>query len=47
MPKRPLHVVNMVPVNYAIWFSGPVTTLTARRVRYGVGLAPSASPVLC
>src|SRR5271154_4028054 len=26
-----------VPVNYAIRFSGPVTTLTARRVWYGVG----------
>jgi hypothetical protein len=25
-----------VPVNYAMRFSGPVTTLTARRVRYGV-----------
>src|SRR5271163_4317391 len=26
-----------VPVNYAVRFSGPVTALTARRVRYGVG----------
>jgi hypothetical protein len=32
--------VKNVPVNYAFWFSGPVTALTARRVRYGVG-APS------
>jgi hypothetical protein len=29
--------VNSVSVNYAIRFSGPVTALTARRVRYGVG----------
>jgi hypothetical protein len=25
-----------LPVNYAMRFSGPVTSLTARRVRYGV-----------
>jgi hypothetical protein len=30
-------MVNPVPVNYAIRFSGPVTILTARHVRYGVG----------
>jgi hypothetical protein len=30
-------LVKNVPVNYAIRFSGPVTALTARRVRYGVG----------
>jgi hypothetical protein len=29
--------VRNVPVNYAIQFSGPVTALTARRVRYSVG----------
>jgi hypothetical protein len=29
--------VKNVPVNYAFRFSGPVTALTARRVRYGVG----------
>jgi hypothetical protein len=29
--------VKNVPVNYAFQFSGPVTALTARRVRYGVG----------
>jgi hypothetical protein len=29
--------VNRVSVNYAFRFSGPVTALTARRVRYGVG----------
>src|SRR5436305_5548367 len=32
-----LQSVKNVPVNYAIRFSGPVTALTARRVRYGVG----------
>jgi hypothetical protein len=31
------HSVKNVPVNYAFRFSGPVTALTARRVRYGVG----------
>jgi hypothetical protein len=30
-------LVKNVPVNYAMRFSGPVTALTARRVRYGVG----------
>src|SRR5277367_211092 len=30
-------LVKIVSVNYAIRFSGPVTALTARRVRYGVG----------
>ena len=29
--------VKNVPVNYAMRFSGPVTALTARRLRYGVG----------
>jgi hypothetical protein len=29
--------VRNVPVNYAVRFSGPVTALTARRVRHGVG----------
>jgi hypothetical protein len=29
--------IRTVPVDYAIRFSGPVTALTARRVRYGVG----------
>jgi hypothetical protein len=29
----PLLKVKNVPVNYAIQFSGPVTALTARRVR--------------
>src|SRR5271154_5696726 len=29
--------VRNVPVNYAVRFSRPVTALTARRVRYGVG----------
>jgi hypothetical protein len=29
-------MVFSVPVNYATRFSGPVTALTARRVRYGV-----------
>jgi hypothetical protein len=37
-------------VNYAIRFSGPVTALTARRVRYGVGpdliCQPGPSPVI-
>ena len=32
-----LSLVKNVPVNYAVRFSGPVTALTARRVRYGVG----------
>jgi hypothetical protein len=32
-----LLLVRNVPVNYAIRFSGPVTALTARRVRHGVG----------
>ena len=31
-----LSSVKNVPVNYAMWVSGPVTALTARRVRYGV-----------
>jgi len=31
-----LSVVKNAPVNYAIRFSGPVTFLTARQVRYGV-----------
>jgi hypothetical protein len=35
-----LGLVRIVPVNYAIRSSGPVTALTARRVWYGVG-APS------
>src|SRR5947207_8125498 len=30
-------LVNYVSVNYAIRFSCPVTALTARRLRYGVG----------
>jgi len=30
----------MVPVNYGMRFSGPVTALTARRVRYGIGHLP-------
>lgn len=29
-------VVYTAPVNYAIWFSGPVISFTARRVRYEV-----------
>src|SRR5271170_4135004 len=37
-----------VPVNYAFRLSGPVTALTARRVRYGVGpdliCQPGSSP---
>jgi hypothetical protein len=37
---RFLLAVNSVSVNYAFRFSGPVTALTARRVRYGVGTGP-------
>jgi hypothetical protein len=33
-PNLALRSVNTVPVNYAIRFGGPVTALTARRVRY-------------
>jgi hypothetical protein len=33
---RNLRWVKNAPVNYAMRFSGPVTALTARRVRYGV-----------
>jgi hypothetical protein len=36
-----------VPVNYRIRRSGLVTTLTARRVRDGVGAGQYASPRLC
>ena len=39
--------VKNAPVNYAIRFSGPVTALTARRVRYGRRTRPHLpSPVL-
>ena len=31
------NLLTRVPVNYGIRFSGPVTSLTARRVWYGVG----------
>jgi hypothetical protein len=34
--KLPFPSVNLAPVNYTFRFSGPVTVLTARRVRYGV-----------
>jgi hypothetical protein len=37
----------MAPVNYAIRFSGPVISLTARHVQYGVRAGTSASPKLC
>src|SRR5277367_5794021 len=43
-------LVKIVSVNYAIRFSGPVTALTARRVRYGVGpdfiCQPGPSPAI-
>jgi hypothetical protein len=32
---RVVKMVFSVPVNYAMRFSGPVTSLTARRLRYG------------
>ena len=38
--------VKNIPVNYAILFSGPVSTVTARRVRHGVGADLSANPAL-
>jgi hypothetical protein len=37
-PHTDFYVVYTVPVNYAIQFSGPVTTFTARHVWYGVGM---------
>ena len=36
--------VYTVPVNYAIQFSGPVTTFTARHVWYGVGMRSICQP---
>jgi hypothetical protein len=44
--RRP-EMVRNAPVNYAFQFSGPVTALTARRVRHGVGAGASASPKFC
>jgi hypothetical protein len=39
-------LVKYVPVNYAIRFSGPVTALTARRVRYRVGACLICHPIV-
>jgi hypothetical protein len=36
--------LEMQPVNYGIRFSGPVTALTARRLRYGVGPGLTCQP---
>jgi hypothetical protein len=36
--------VNTVPVNYALRFSGPMTTFTARHVWYGVGMRSICQP---
>jgi hypothetical protein len=42
--RKSLKKVNCVPVNYAIRFSDPVTGLTARHVRHGVGADLTCQP---